>query len=276
MNGTIIIGIGIAFIAAGTALTILGQFKNSQKDIDRLIQQNKMLADIGNSQLKATFYTEELNQEIRNIYLQIHLKEKVKFKDLIPFEFAFEFDPIGEGKFRFRKLIESGEISFNEDEDKKLFVSYKISEISADGTSIISSTSISEATDELIDISIPVYLTEEIEKNKVRDFHDKFFVVYLPDILIKKATSIELIVNGWGILVGDISSAYWGEERVLSWKVLEGNKIKLKMPWSDNSEGSHHVLWLINLYQVIPQKYEEFSSKELTSSSAKNLIFRMR
>ena len=169
--------------------------------MDRLIQQNEMaqkaihsqssqieilqeeaetLRNIGNLQLSATFYTEELNHTLRNVYFRINLKKKVKFKELIPLQFAFEFNPWGEGDFRFRKFIKNAGVKFVQDSIETPLVSYKISDLSFDDGSIINSFTEVNQTDELKDIMIHIRLNESLENVKVKEFHDEYFSVYLP------------------------------------------------------------------------------------------------
>lgn len=235
------------------------------------------MRNIGHSQLTATFYTEQLNHTLRNVYFRIHLKEKIKFKELIPLKFAFEFNPFVEGNFRFRKFVENGGVERVQNNIKTPLVSYKISDISFDNGSVTNSLTDTSQTDELADIMIPISLNESFESVKVKEFHDEYFSVYLQDSLVEKTEFVELIVNGWGIFIADISNVFWRVEPSMSWKVLESNDIKLQKPWSNNFRGSRppSALWRINVYQGIPPQHEELAAREMSSSLSKGLIYRM-
>lgn len=291
MSGNIIITIGLAFIGLGTWLTIQGQAKNSEADtkslkdqlstqkslIENLQEEANVLRNIGNSQLKATFYTEELTHEIRTINFRIRLKQEEEFSNLCPLKFAFEFNPHGETPLNFRSLVTDGGTTYSDNSNKLLLESYKINSISIDENNISQTTTIAKQTNRIHEILIPITVTNEMRKNIIKDFHDEQFCVYLPENLIDKVEFVELIVNGWGILRFDPKDYFWREEQSIVWTSIINRELKLKKPWSSdvNSDRKPHGVWKINIYDTIPIKYDSLASKNLTSSLQESLVFSM-
>ncbi len=255
---TVILSVAVFFIQTW-------QSEQVSENQEFLIQElEKVTKSIGESQLKAIFYTEELNHEIREIYLKINLKKEDRFKDLCPFGVGIEFNDYNDNPFKFKKVVKSNNISYNKG-DKEIFLeSYDISSINDDG-SVLDSIKISSENEYVSQLLIPIYLSNNL-KNLVKDFHNEFFRVYLPENLINKTNSIELVVNGWAILEKDISKVFWREEPMLDEGILKDDGVKLKRPWSSSFEKERHPsnLWLVNVYKEdIPVKYQNLSLKEL-------------
>ena len=250
--------------------TLQGQVAHlTDQNIQLLTQltllQNKaeLLHEIGNMQLKATFYTESLNSKIGKIKFRINFKSPVKFKDICPLKFGFELFTISNRKLEFRNFIEDDEAYRNTTTGKWKASMYKIYALSMkDGSSHGSGQKWGDLQTEMTDLVIPISLQEDI--GLLRDFHDEKFFVWLPANIIDNANFIELVVNGWAILHEDIEKSTWDKvqmSRLATWNNFLYKDLELFRNYKGDRSSHFHPGWKINLYKSIPPQYESVQSR---------------
>lgn len=195
--------------------------QNVQLSTQLTLLQNKaeLLREIGNMQLKATFYTESLNSKIGKIKFRINFKSSVTFKDICPLRFGFELFTISNKKLEFRNFIEDEEAYRGAKTGKLRASMYNIYSLSMeDGSSHGSGQKWGDLQTEMTDLVIPVSLPEDV--GFLREFHDEKFFVWLPERIIDNAKFVELVVNGWVIIHEDIEKSTWEKvkmSRLATW-----------------------------------------------------------
>ena len=59
--------------------------------INELQDETEKLGNLGHEQLRSIYYTAELNQEVRAVFVRFKLQEKIVFKDICPLKFGIQF-----------------------------------------------------------------------------------------------------------------------------------------------------------------------------------------
>ncbi len=268
---TIIIIAGVLIIAIGTLVFWYGgslkssqEIANLQKTIDvqtdlinELQKETDRLKNLGNIQLKTIYYTEELNQKVKAIFLRFKLKESIDFSDLCPVKFGFQFSYSFHTELSFRKLITDVDARNNDDVRLNAYNIYDISQ--EDKPTINHHFMDIHKRPYIDDILLQVFVSNEM-KGIVRDFHDKQLLVYFPINLYEKIESIELIVNGWIVLNQEFTNVDWRIDKS-QWLSLKGEDVDM---YQAINKGPHedvpHAEWTINLYDKLPDYNKELSS----------------
>ena len=279
-TGTLIIFAGIFCITLGTVLTYWGQSINNAKDskatmaqytkaideqneqIAYLQKQSDVLGNIGTSQLRATFYTEQLNDPVRSLYFRISLKKPTSFDQLKPLHFAFELKETDK-KTIFRRYVTHGGAKMMRGGNEVPAENYDIKTLSTEDASETRSFNYGTMAPVVKDIRIPVKLDEEI---LLRDFHDEMFHAYINDDLLDKVEFIELIVNGWVFLHATPESVHWRDRpmaRMSGWQKFPYKELTLKDAISNPQTELWDQMWRLDLMSEIPTFYKKLSFKEI-------------
>jgi len=226
-----------------------------QTELMKLLStQQKDLDVLGNRTLKVVNYSQELEHEVRSIYLRLSLNRTYLFKDLCPFAFAFEFRPTEKKSMEFKKLVLNGkeQMSIN----GKIFraVSYFITDIYFQDTITGFKTFYQGTNDISLDnILIPIYLKES-EKTKILDYHDEYFSAYLQKKLIDKIDTIEFIVNGWSILEEPLTKKITCvNAESIPWLKSISKELDLYQPTESDPSHAPWSFWRIRVYNRLPK-----------------------
>jgi len=262
MNGSVMIGIGIIIMTAGTICTLRGQYLNDKEDTRKLMQQNaesdSLLQNIGNSQLRASMFTSSLDEPVKSVYVRLALHEEKMFSEVCPLELAFEilkFDSIdGDTKSQTLRFVVHGDPLLMSSGSNEFRLEQFIVERYFDDSADTLSTSIGKNRKQVTEISIPL-LYHGSEKNliyKVRDFHKSIFKVYIQDSLLIQTRSIELVVNGWAILRSDPNQVSWSSEKI-KWDKPKIDT-EFKTAYTTDSKGNKfpESAWYLNIYSIVP------------------------
>jgi hypothetical protein len=241
--------------------------------ISELQDQTERLRNMGDIQLRTTYYTEELNQEVKAIFIRFKLKESVDFNSLCPLKFGFQFSFPSHNSLTFRKLVTDAEAR---DKNKNRLCAYKVSDISQDDKPYIKHEfqDFHKMTN-ISNITIQVFVTSDMKGN-VRDFHDEILLVYFPKNLYQKIESVQLIVNGWIILNEDFNNVDWINDKS-PWLNLINSGTEM---FHAINKGPHEhppsMQWTINLYDKLPEYAKEWSTTNLFGSlvDGLNMLYR--
>lgn len=236
--------------------------------INKLNEETERLKAIGNEQLKTIYYTEELNQEVKAIFIRFKLKESTDFSDLCPMKFGIQFGFRDISKLSFLKIIKDFEVR-NQERDR--LYALQIYDVSKDDQpKITHSYKDIHKNSRTNSITIQVFVTSEI-KCVIRDFHDEKLLINFQKDLLKKIESIQLIVNGWIILDEDFENVDWRIDNP-QWLSLIDGKTEMYQPIN---KGPHdhppYAQWTINLYNRLPEYSKEWSSTIYFGSIAKGI-----
>lgn len=236
--------------------TLSAQNVKLLKQVSILDNKAEKIKEIGTNQLLATFYTEELSQNISSMWFKIKLKEEIEYADLLPLVFAIEiaFDKYNSNTTRFY-ITDAGMVA-NSKEKRTPVSSYRIvSGALKRKEDKIYSEMFAPSQKSLNEIVVPITLFEQ-DKMTIKQFQDYSIIVFLPDSIINIATHLEFIINGWAILDQSINSAVWVQNPAnYSWYHI-GNIENLKRSaTNDPSVAPAFSLWSLNLFQCIPKKY---------------------
>jgi hypothetical protein len=221
-------------------------------ELKALRHETNLLQDIGKTQLKATFYTEELNQKIGKVIFRIKLNKKMLFQDLCPLGFLFEINTISNERLKYKSFIENGEV--RGDGGKGLMMeNYLIYQVQDNGR-CIGGHQIGHFTTEVENIVIE--LDFPLDAGLMKDFHDEKLHVWLPENILNQASFIELVVNGWAILHRDIDKSDWSKVNISSmWPEFKYKNIKLYENWKEDKTLQPYAGWKIDLYSNMPTKH---------------------
>jgi hypothetical protein len=256
---------------------LLGDNKSLKQKIEfqtELISESKeevqRLKNIGVLQLRSIYYTEELNQVVKAIFIRFKLKQKTSFSDLCPLKFGIQFSASKQPNINFRNLIKDYEYwNIN-----NRYTSYQVFDISQDSKPTINQSAIELKTEISVDILTIMVLKPNHMQGIVRDFHDEEFIAYLPNKLLEMTDTIQLIVNGWVILDEKVEKVEWELDKS-SWFDLAGEEMVLRRPVNDKYYSCSFVSpWVINLYGRIPDYDKTLSSSRdfNISPDGKNII----
>ena len=95
--------------------------------INELQGETGRLRNMGDIQLKTTYYTEELNQEVKAIFIRFKLKESADFNSLCPFKFGFEFSYPSHTSLSFNKFVTDTD---QKDNNNNRLCAYKVYDLS--------------------------------------------------------------------------------------------------------------------------------------------------
>ena len=213
---------------------------------------------MGDIQLRTTYYTEELNQEVKTIFIRFKLKESVDFLSLCPLKFGFWLGFPKNKTLGFKKLVTDAE---SRDKNNNRLCAYQIYDIiSQDDKPIINHTFKDfHKVSNISNITIQVFVTSNM-KGIIRDFHDEKLLVYFPETYTKKIESVQLIVNGWIILDEDFKKVDWRSDKS-PWLSLKNSEVEM---YQAINKGPHdrppYAQWTINLYEKLPRYAKEWSN----------------
>jgi hypothetical protein len=236
--------------------------------ISKLKEETERLRNLGNEQLRTIYYTEELNQEVKALFVRFKLKESVDFSDLCPMKFGIQFSSPNHTPINFRKLVTDFEIR---DDAKNRLCAFQVFNVSQeDNPKITNSFKDLHKNSKISFITIQIFVTNNM-KGIVRDFHDEMLLTYFPKDLYQKIESIQLIVNGWIILNEDFENVDWRIDKS-PWLSLIESKAEMYQPIN---KGPHDrppsAQWTINLYNKLPEYAKEWSSTQWFGSLVEGL-----
>lgn len=240
-------------------LTASGKIQTLQlRELNQLRNKTDLLQELSKTQLKAIFYTEELNQNIGTVLLRFKLKEKYLFQDLCPFWIIFELATVSNDKIKYRELIENGDTHRVSGNNDLLTESYHIYQIQDDG--------------KCIGPNIQGHFNIEVENlvrkfdfppdaGKIKDFHDEKIYLWVSESLLDNVIFIELVVNGWAIFHRNIDKTEWRKVNISDrWPEFKNKDLVLFRNWKDENTPTYPG-WKMNLYNDIPTKHEAGTSR---------------
>ncbi|GJQ47970.1 MAG: hypothetical protein HKUEN01_03560 [Candidatus Kuenenia stuttgartiensis] len=229
------------------------------KQVSILDSKAEIIKGIGQNQLFATFYTEELSQNISSMWLKIMLKEEMEYAKLLPLAFAIEisFDKYNSNTTRFY-ITDAGTMANSKGKSTPVSSYRVVSGALKRKEDKIYSEMFAPSQKSLNEIVVPITIFEQ-DKMTIKQFQDYSIIFFLPDAIIDIATNLEFIINGWAILDQSINSAVWVRNPAkYSWYHV-GNIENLKRSaTNDPSVAPAFSLWPLNLFQGIPKKYSGF------------------
>jgi len=217
-----------------------------------------LLQDMGEMQLKATFYTEELNHKIGKVLLRIKLNKRMLFQDLCPIGFLFEINTRSNIKMKYRSFIDNGNTSDN----GVMMESYQIYQVQDNGK-CTGGHILGHLTSEVENIVIELDYPSDV--GLLKDFHDEKLHLYLPKNILNHSSFIELVANGWAILHRNIDSSDWSKldksHVAIMWPEFKYDKLELFQNWNEDRNVQRYAGWLIDLYSNIPTKHAAGTSR---------------
>lgn len=266
-NPVFMIVVGLIFLMFGTGMINLGFSKMSSMELEKAKKElgkgidviQKSTVDLKartDTLLKATYYTQELSQTINDIWFRVIFRKTVDISSIVPFKIVLDMYPPNDvqTKIRNRFLIESVEMRNNQG-------ALPAFRIKIDNTlrGELISQQIRYPNPNINAIVVPLMLPGQHMLN-IKDFHKEPFIVLLPDNIIQIADRIQLIVNGWVILDESADSVAWKSDG--KGKVLDNIGDVSDLKRSAVKEGVPYSLWVINLYEQLPNKEIGFPYKE--------------
>lgn len=236
-------------IELGASLNIQ---ESQLSELKALRYETYLLQDIGKEQLKATFYTEELNHKIGKVLLRIKLNHRMLFQDLCPIGFVFEINTRCNPKMKYRSFIDNG----NTFDNGVMMESYKIYQVQDNGK-CTGGHILGHLTTEVENIVIE--LDYPPDAGLLKDFHDEKLHIYLPENILNNSCFIELVANGWAILHRNIDRTDWSKlnksHMATMWPEFKSDNLELYENWNEDRSIQRYAGWLIDLYSNLPTKH---------------------
>ena len=227
-------------------------------ELKSLKRETSVLQDMGKIQLKATFYTEELNHKIGKVLLRIKLNNRIPFQNLCPIGFLFEINTRSNTKLKYRSFIDNG----NTYDNGLMTESYKIYYIQPDGK-CTGGHILGHLTTEVENIVIELNYPPDV--GLLKDFHDEKLHVFLPENILNQSIFIELVVNGWAIFHRNIDRSDWSRlekaHMAVMWPEIPYGDLELYQNWNEDRNVQRYAGWLIDLYSNIPTKHAAGTSR---------------
>jgi hypothetical protein len=269
-----LIGIGICsyFLNKGFGDLASAELKQAKdelsKGIDLIQESTADLKKRTDLLLRATYYTQELTQNINQIWFRVSLKNEIDIAKIHPFKIVIDMYPALDVKTKFRNrfLIKSKEFYINNTQGKRL-LPYYYTKIDSTLKGELLSKSIGFRNPVINAIVAPLTLPNQAELS-IQDLHKKPFIVFLPESIIKIADKIQLYVNGWCILDEQVDSVGWTQEPQN--KILDNIGDVSDLKRSSRKDGVPYSLWTINLYDRLPNKIDGIPYNETPAMVSDN------